>query len=68
MTEWKRGYQKEEKKAMHYFRPNIRRLTIFHKMKNSRNKTNILFLRQGIEEDFIDDLTKAFTSTGNVFK
>ena len=37
-------------------------------MKNSRNKTNILFSRQGIEEVFIDDLTKALTSTGNVFK
>ena len=44
MTEWKRGYQHEEKKV------------------------NILFLGQGIEKVFIDDLTKALTSTGNVFK
>ena len=28
-------------------------------MKISRNKRNILFLRQGIEEVFIDDLNKA---------
>ena len=33
-----------------------------------KKKVNILFLGQGIEEDFIDDLTKALTSTGNVFK
>ena len=43
-------------------------LTIVHKMKNSRNKRNILFLRQGIEEVFIDDLSKAHTKTGNVYK
>ena len=34
----------------------------------SRNKTNILFLRQKIEEVFIDDLSKVLTRIGNVLK
>ena len=34
----------------------------------SRNKRNILFLRQKIEDVLIDDLTKVLTRIGNVLK
>ena len=63
MAEWKRVYLYEERSCITFVQTDV--LTIFYKMKNSRNKTNILFSRQRIEED---DLTKALTSTGNVFK
>ena len=68
MTEWKRGCQYEEKMSCITFVQTYGVLTIVHKMKNSRNKRNILFLRQGIEEVFIDDLSKAHTKAGNVYK
>ena len=68
MTEQKRGYQHEGKKSCITLVQTYGVLTIFHEINNSRNKTNILFLRQGFDEDFIDDLTKALTSIGNVFK
>ena len=59
MTDLKKGYQHEEKMSGITLVQTYGVWKIFHEMKISRNKRNILFLRQGIEEVFIDDLNKA---------